>query len=115
MSTTLTTSAIEKSTYVITCAFKNEDNEAVIPNSGLTWTLTDLNGVVINSRENVAISSASTVYIVLSGNDLQIINSAKSSEDRLITVEGTYNSDLGTNLPIKQVVRFTITNEKKII
>ncbi len=69
MPATLTTNAVEKSTYIVTAAFTDEDGDAVTPNAGLVWTLTDMNGVVINSREDVSISPDTSVDIVLSGND----------------------------------------------
>lgn len=106
MPTKLTTNAIERSTYVITATFTDEDGDAEIPNSGLTWTLTNEHGTVINSRTAVAITAASTINIVLSGADLDI----DDGKFRVVTVEGTYNSTLGSNLPIKDEARFTVSN-----
>lgn len=104
MPTTLTDSAIEKSTYILTVSFTDEDGNAVTPNDGTTWTLTDDNGEVINSRRDVAIVEASSVEIVLSGNDLQALDSADPW--RKLIVEGTYDSNAGNNLPFKDEVKF---------
>ncbi|HDM76324.1 MAG TPA: hypothetical protein ENG51_07620 [Deltaproteobacteria bacterium] len=107
MPTTLTTHAVEKSTFVITVAFQDEQGNSVTPNE-LTWTLTDMNGNVINNRDQVSITPASSVDIVLSGDDLALEGDAP--ELRVLTVEGTYSSDLGSDLPIKDSVRFIVDN-----
>ena len=107
MPTTLTTHAVEKSTFVITVAFQDEQGNSVTPNE-LTWTLTDMNGNVINNRDQVSITPDSSVDIVLSGDDLALEGDAP--ELRVLTVEGTYSSDLGNDLPIKDSVRFIVDN-----
>ena len=70
MPTTLTEAAVERSTYAIAVSFYDEAGKAVEPNAGLTWTLSTSSGVIVNSREKVAIESAETVTIVLHGEDL---------------------------------------------
>jgi len=97
---TIDTKPAEEGTAVVTVAFTDHDGIAVSPNaSTLTWTLTDTNGTVINLRTNVAITSASSVTIVLSGDDLAITRTTGAK--RVITLEGLYNSTDGNNLPIK--------------
>ena len=96
--TTLTTSAIEGGTYVISFSFTDEDGDPVTPNQ-LSWTLTDDEGNVINSREDVVISPpAASVDVLLQGDDLDPGDSKLA--ELIFTIEGTYNSDLGSNLPI---------------
>jgi hypothetical protein len=107
MPTTLTTNAIERSTIGITAAFTDETGAVVAPNSGLSWTLTDVVGNVVNGREDVAISSAASVTIALHGADLQISDSFRDNR-RLLTISGTYNSSLGSNLEIVDWVQFEI-------
>lgn len=101
----------EKSTGVATCAFKDENGQAVTPTSA-TWTLSDTSGTVINSREDVVISSLDTsVDIVLSGDDLAIsAGFAGDAEERVLTVEAVYDSDLGSDLPAKAECHFYIEN-----
>ena len=103
--------AVEKSTYIVTLTFKDEDNDPVTPASG-TWTLTDEDGDVINSREDVAISGLSTSNdVVLSGDDLAVSPGfAGVSEKRIFTFEGTYDSDLGAGLPLKDQLVFPVYN-----
>jgi hypothetical protein len=108
MPTTLTTEAVERSTFVISASFTDEAGAAVAPDSGMTWTLTDVVGTVVNSRENVAISSATTISVVLHGADLAIADTYRDNR-RLLTIQGTYSSSLGT-LEIVDQVQFTIIN-----
>jgi len=108
MPTLLTTHADEKSTYVVTAAFTDEDGNAVTPNT-LTWALTDSDGTVINDRDDESISPDTSVDIVLSGDDLQIVDSSDDGV-RILTVEGTYNSDAGSGLPLKESCKFIVDN-----
>lgn len=103
----LTAEAVEGSTYAVTASFRDETGAAVAPDNGLAWTLTDVNGTVVNGREGVTITPASTVTIVLSGDDLAVPASA-GEVTRLLAVEGTYESDLGSGLPIRDEVEFIV-------
>lgn len=111
MPTTLTTQAVERSTFAITASFTDETGAAVVPNSGLTWSLLKkVDGVetVVNSRNAVAITSAASVTIVLHGDDLALV--AGEPKTRWVLVQGTYTSTLGIDLEIKEQVRFTIAD-----
>lgn len=102
------TPAVERSTYVVTAAFTDELGVAVVPNAAsLTWTLTDLAGNVVNSRTAVAITSAATITIVLHGADLALGGLLQGSA-RVVTIQGLYNSSLGSNLELKEQVLFEI-------
>ena len=103
--------AREESTFVIACAFKDETGTAVAPTT-MTWTLTDTDGNIINSREDVSIASpSSSENIVLGGSDLAIIDG-----DRILvlTLEGTYTSTNGSGLALKDQVRFTVKDLKAV-
>jgi hypothetical protein len=97
----------------ITAAFTDEAGDAVAP-ATLTWTLTDTEGAVINNRSDVAVNTPeSSETIVLSGNDLGITAAEKAATDetfvlRVLTIEGTYNSSLGSGLPIRDQVTFAV-------
>ena len=101
--------AVEQSTYGITVSFLDDAGASVIPTAAsVTWTLTNEQGNVINSRSNVAITSASSIVIVLHGYDL-----ARGPGDngvRLVTIKATYNSTLGTALELKDQIQFTLDN-----
>lgn len=107
--TTIADHLPEKSTAVFTASFKDEDGQATVPTAA-TWTLSDKAGAIINSRDSVTITSlAESVDIVLSGDDLAISSGFDGrAEERVLTIEGTYTSDLGSGLPIKAECRFFI-------
>lgn len=88
-------------TGVITASFTDEDDVAVIPNT-LTYSLVK-DGSIVNSREDVPITPATSVNIVLSGLDL-VAGTTK------IIIEGTYDSSYGNDLPIKQWECFEVIN-----
>jgi hypothetical protein len=107
--------ATEKSTYVVTATFKDENEVLVVPNI-ITWTLTDESGTVINSRTDVSVAfPASVINILLSGLDLAMQPSETAGTvGRVVTVNATYESTLGSNLPLKGEVRFYIDNLLKV-
>ena len=102
-----TMKAVEKSTFVLQCDFTDENGQEVAP-ATLIWTLTDAAGTVINSRADVNVADPeSTEYIVLTGDDLQIFGTDEQ-EARLVTIEATYDSDLGTGLHLKESAEFAV-------
>lgn len=104
MATTLTTNAIDGSTYVVTAAFTDAAGSAVVPDS-ITWTLSDGAGNVVNSRTAVAVAvPAASNDIVLSGADLDYDDGA----ERVLTVEAVYDSDEGDDLPLKAECHFRV-------
>ena len=102
---------IEGSTAVFAITFTDEE-DVVIQNAditALTWTLSDVDGIVINEKEDEVIGSPTNPQeIVLQGDDLAITGT--ENVQRVLTIEGTYNSTNGSNLPIKDQVRFWIDN-----
>ena len=109
MPSTLTINAIEESTFVINVAFTDEDGDATTPTAA-TWTLTDCDGSIMNSREDVTISSLDTnVDVVLSGDDLALQSSTDDGK-RVFLVEGTYDSTLATGLQFKDQCDFYIAD-----
>ncbi len=105
--------AQEEGTYPVKFTFRDSlrqliDTAAI---TGISWWLTDLTGTVINNRSEVVIAViANPQYIVLSGDDLQILDKDNGYEERLVTLKGTYNSDLGNALPFTYAVGFTLLN-----
>ena len=97
------TIAIEQSTYVITASFTDETGSAVVPNS-VTWTLLNGDGQIVNSRSEVSVTPASSIVIVLSGDDLDL----DDGETRKIRIDAVYDSTNGTNLPLKDSETFAI-------
>jgi len=103
--------AVEKSTYVVTMNFKDENDDAVVPTAA-TWTLSDGNGATINGRLDVVLSGlAAEMSVALSGDDLAIAAGfSGNAEKRIFTVEATYNSDLGVGLPLRDQLEFPVYN-----
>ena len=99
--------ATEKGSFKITFVFKDESGNSVAPDV-MAWTLTDLDGSVMNSKTNVSISSPSSEEsILLQGDDLAI--DGNDPVQRLITAQGTYTSaELGAGLPLIDQSEFTI-------
>lgn len=112
MPTVLETEAIEQSTYVITPAFTDEDGAAVVPDS-VTWSLVKADGTIVNDKEDEPETPAASIDILLSGDDLAILDGA-DREQRYLVVEFIYDSTLGANLPGKDMAIFRVRNLKKV-
>jgi len=109
MPTTLEIHADEESTYLVTAAFTDAAGDAVTPNANtIKWTLSDMEGTVINSRNNVVIASATSVDIVLSGDDLALQTGETGTVKRLLTVVAVYDSTEGTDLPLNGEIIFLL-------
>ena len=66
-------------------------NDAALTPNTFLWSLSDPNGVVINTKYKVSETPDTTTWILLEGLDLaDVVNSTL----RYITIEGTYNSTL---------------------
>lgn len=106
--TGVTNNPLEEATFAVTFGpFTDETGASVTPQSA-TWTLTDNAGNVVNSRSAVSITPASTIVVLLSGDDLALLTTY-SGQQRALLLEWVYDSSLGSDLPGKEVVYFTIT------
>ena len=103
----LTTPANEQSVYWVTIEFLDEDNNAMAPDVA-TWTLTDLAGNIINSRQDISIATPQTEETIeVAGDDLAV--DGNDIVSRLITAEGTYTSvNHGANKQFKFQILFPI-------
>lgn len=93
--------------YGIRLKFYDETASPMVPDS-VAWTLTDKDGDVINDRDAVPIAEEdldSTMVITLSGQDLQ---EHASGEGRILFVQSTFTSDLGSGLPLPEWIHFTV-------
>jgi len=110
----ISTVADEQSTLVLLITFKDEQGADAVPTSA-TWTLTDQDGIVINSREDVAISPiAATVKIVLTGTDLALAIHAASKYKRYVTISAIYDSSAGSGLALTQQIEFYVSSNVAI-
>ncbi len=101
--------AIEGSSFKVTATFYDESGNAVAP-ATMTWTLTDEDGSVVNSREDVAVTDVpltSEMSILLQGDDLVV--DGNDPVTRIVTFEGTYDSaSFGNGLPLIDQSEFTL-------
>lgn len=121
MASELKTRATEQGTLILE-GTAMVGTSAVVPNGNVLWTLTKMDGTVINSRQDVSTTpSGSLITIALSDNDLQMFSDDPVQSVRLGTtvarlkvgkrvllVEFTYNSSAGNNLPVKDQVFFQV-------
>jgi hypothetical protein len=97
--------------YAVEESTANEAGEAAVPTS-INWTLTDADGTVINSRTAVSVAvPAASIDIALTGDDLAIqAGETGDAVNRIFTVEAVYNSDLGSDLTLKDSLKFPLVN-----
>ena len=108
--------AREKSTIAIVIDFEDEEGSAVIP-SEAKWTLTNDDGDVVDTRDEIEISSpAASETVVLKGDNLQILPGEVNDRfaTRRFLVEAKYSSSLGSGLPLNESCTFSIRNLKHI-
>jgi hypothetical protein len=82
-----------------------------LPPATATWSLTKIDGTVINSRDDVAISSpTATIQIGLEGDDLAVDETGEDYVRRVLTLKGTHNQALfgGAGAKFKYQVAFDI-------
>ena len=126
--TILFTNASEEGTYAIDDIqfLDSQDTPvAITPEAdSVTWCLTDKNGDIINNREDIPITSASSMTIVLSGDDLAISGVADKfvtrdgviieQYQRHVLVQGLVDTVIGTetldNTPVTKEFIFYIEN-----
>ena len=101
--------AVERSTFVVSAAFTDETAAAVTPSS-ITWRLENDYGRTINSRSAVSATPASTVVIVLTGDDLQLLDQNNEHELRRLIMDAVYDSSLGTGLKLSESYEFRVIN-----
>lgn len=99
----------EESSLIISVSFDDgQSSPADVTPTSITWTLTDGDGTIVNSRDQVAVATpAATIYIALSGDDLAVTPGSESF-DRYLLVEGTYTSFVGP-LPFRRQAVFEIS------
>ena len=108
----ITVHAREENSYTVVCTFTDEDTNGCVPNT-LAWTLTDMDGNVINGRDAVSVTpSATAENILLTPTDTTIISGQNNK--RLFLAEWTYDSDYGTGLTSKKDAIIVIDNLKHI-
>jgi hypothetical protein len=105
--TIVSVDAPERGSYTFTVSgFVDTAGVAITAMPDANWTLTNSAGSVVNSRDAVAFTFASVVYIALSGLDL-----AGSGNDwaRVLTIKGTYtDTRFGAGASYNEEIKFNI-------
>jgi len=105
--TVLTTTPNEGAAILITVEFKDFDNVLFTPKT-LVWSLTTSKGVLVNNRDGVVETPNSSSHdFLLSGDDLLFI---EDKGKRIFTVEGTFDSAYGNDLPFRDEASFVCKN-----
>lgn len=102
--------AKEKKSYAIAVPLTGIDGVDGPP-VGLTWTLSDQYGTVINSRSDVVATPGDPTVVLLEGNDLAL--NVGVGNARIVTVEGTYSTTLGV-LSFGEDILFRIDDLKAV-
>lgn len=101
----------ELGTIIHEVSFFDEDGTACAP-TAVYWTLTDDGGVIINSRHHVTLTPLATIMnVVVTGNDCAILGETDNGE-RIILLEWTYNSTLGSGLAGTEEILFNVRNTR---
>lgn len=87
--------AKENGTFVEQFYCTDEDGAVVTPNA-IVYDLSDGSGEIVNSRSSASVTPSTLMTVVLSGADLAI----SGSSVRVMTIRATYNSTLGTSMPL---------------
>ena len=104
----------EEGTAFIDLAFWDENCEAKTPKTA-KWSFSDNKGNPINNRDEVEISSLSaTKTVILKGDDLALQSGEREYADRIFTIEWTYDSLLGSDLPDNDKLEFQVDGSKII-
>lgn len=69
MPTKLDVEQLEGGTVIVKCSFSDENGNSVTPNT-LTYSLKDIDGAIINTKDTISITPDATVYVALTGADL---------------------------------------------
>ena len=101
MPTQATVQAKQESYIVVQIAFTDEDSAAMTPDS-IRWSWMTPAGAIINSRDKTVITAASTIKIVLSGDDLAMQNSASKLERGILVIDAAVTTDEVTSKPLRE-------------
>lgn len=119
--TTATINTCEEGVYKISFILQDESDNIVIPNT-ISWQLSNNIGTIVNNntfvsnditgtQETITIDgvTGSGFVVLLRGDDLAFQSSYDDGK-RIFAIKATYDSTLGSDLPFKSELSFTITN-----
>ena len=105
MTTNLRKAAQDTGTYFLFISLYDELDQLVTP-THLNWTLRNELGEIVNDRENVIVTPASQIVVVLQDNDLRRVDGSV----RVVVVDGRYDSTYGSYLHLIDSALFQIND-----
>ena len=102
MAVDLDVSINEGSSKTFTATFTDEDDAELTPTS-INWTWLDEDGAILNSRDQVSLTVASSVNITLGSADTAL-RGVGDLKTRRLTIQAEYNSTYGSGLPLTEEV-----------
>jgi len=96
---------LETSALIVVMSLKDETG-TTIPFNSLIWSLTDVDGAVINSRDDVTFTLPGESKLEITGNDLFL--SIDPTISRVVSLNGTYISSKGDTLNATEEVFFDV-------
>ena len=103
--------AEEQSTYPVLVRCEDEQGSAVVPNEAF-WSLMKLDGEIVNGRDRIPLTPSFEMTVLMTGDDLAVEDG--ETRKRTLLIEGTYDSDMGNDLPIRDSARFRIKDLKGV-
>lgn len=89
----LSTEVLEGGTIGVVVSFEDDNGDPAVPNT-LTYTLRDAYEEIINSKDKETLTPDTSVTVPLYGDDIP-------AGKVYFIIEGDYDSDLGSGLPLK--------------
>ena len=93
----------EESTLTLNVTVIPGGSSSSVTPTAFTWTLTDRDGAVINSRTDVVVTPSDPTAVILTGDDLAIIDQTKSRELRIVTVKTDEGSSAKPQIQEKKI------------
>lgn len=101
----------EKTTGYVNLSFKDEDGNAVVPDSATYTLYNEANAEIINGREDTEISGVTNDFdLELTPDDNIIVRNNEIRETHVLMIEWTYNTDKKG----KDEYRFAVENLTKV-
>lgn len=113
MPTKITCVANEDNTLIVTLNFTDSDGDDVIPNAGLTYTWSEPDGTIVNTKSNVDLIEAAQIVVELTGDDLANLG-ANDSGVRYFSVDGDYDNPPLAAMSLDKVIFVVIDSQRPV-
>jgi hypothetical protein len=106
--TNITTEVMDGKAKIFALSFADDAGDAVVPDP-LTYTLQNGDGDVVDSRDGVVLTPATSVTVVLSATCNSLLTDA--SRKRVMIIDWTYTSDAGSGIAAGDAAVYYITDK----